>query len=117
MNPLISDIAVPFEGQSVKDRLLKTIATIPPNTVPNTLRVFIIREPFSDQYTLISQNGHSEEMEEDQAREWLATRGANEDLIQKAITQAWNFYSAMVLIKNPKNLVPVYDPLAPQISV
>lgn len=117
MNAFISDITVPSDGQPVKERILRAISTLPPNTVPNTLRVFLVREPFDDYYLLINQNGHSEEMDEESVRAWLAERGASEDLIQQSVTQAWNFYSAMVTIKNPRVPVPKYDPLAPQISL
>lgn len=96
---------------------MKAVAAMPPNTEPNTLRVFIIREPFDDYYLLINQNGHSEEMDEMQVREWLSERGALEELVDKVVAQAWNFYSAMCLIRNPKTPIPVYDPLSPQISV
>ena len=109
---------MPFsEGTSVKERLIKTIAAMPPNAVPNTLRVFLVREPFDDYYLLINQNGHSEEMDDEQVRAWLAERGANEELINAGITQAWNFYSAMVLITSPKQPVPVYDPLSPRLEM
>lgn len=111
---MISDITVPFaEGLSIRDRFLAHIKTIPPNTEPNTLRVFLVREPFDDYYMIILDNGQSEELEDEDVRAWLSMRGADEDLISRAITQAWNFYSAMVIIKNPKTPKLVYDPLDP----
>jgi hypothetical protein len=114
----ISDIALPFaEGESIRDRFLKQIKTLPPNNVPNTLRVFLVREPFDDYYLIVQDDGKSEELEEDAVRQWLADRGAEEELIQKSVDQAWNFYSAMVTIKNPRTpSKALADPLAPLLS-
>ena len=111
---VISDITVPFvDGLSIKQRLLAKIATLPPNTVPNTLRVFLVREPFDDFYQIVLDGGRSEELEEEATREWLIAHGAHEDLVQKAITQAWNFYSAAIMIPNPRFPKELTDPLVP----
>lgn len=114
----ISDITVPFaEGQSVRDRFLDAIKTLPPNDVPNSMVVYLVREPFDDFYLIVQENGRSEELEEDGVRQWLADRGAGEELIQRSVDQAWNFYSARVLIMNPRTPAKVLlDPLAPNLS-
>lgn len=111
---VITDITVPFvEGATIKERILARIAKLPANTVPNTLRVFLVREPFDDFYQIVLDGGQSEELEEPETRDWLAAHGADEELIHKAITQAWNFYSAAILIKNPKFPKSLTDPLVP----
>jgi hypothetical protein len=114
----ISDIAVPFvDGVTVRERILKQIKTLPPNNVPNTLRVFLVREPFDDFYLIVQDDGKSEELEEDDVRQWLKDRGAEEELIQRSVDQAWNFYSAQVSIKNPRTPNKAFaDPLAPLLS-
>lgn len=114
----ISDIALPFvDGITVRERFVKQIRTLPPNNVPNTLRVFLVREPFDDYYLIMQDDGKSEELEEDDVRQWLKDRGADEELIQRSVDQAWNFYSAMVTITNPKTpSKALEDPLAPRLS-
>lgn len=114
----VSDIAVPFvEGITVRERILRQIKTIPPNNVPNSLRVFLVREPFDDFYLIVQDDGKSEELEEDDVRQWLKDRGADEELIQRSVDQCWNFYSASLTIMNPKTPArAVLDPLAPQLS-
>jgi hypothetical protein len=114
----ISDIAVPFvDGITVRERFIKQIKTLPPNDKPNTMRVFLVREPFDDFYLIMQDDGKSEELEEDDVRQWLKDHGAEEELIQKSVDQAWNFYSAMVIIKNPKTpSKTLLDPLAPNLS-
>lgn len=99
---IISDIMVPFaEGASIKESLLAQHKMLPPCADPNVLRVFIVRAPFDDFYDLVLDNGQTEELEDAEARQWLQERGADEDLINKAITQAWNFKSALIHIRNP----------------
>ena len=114
----ISDIAVPFsEGASIKDTLLAQHRMLPPNAEPNSLRVFIVREPFDDFYNLVLDNGQTEELDEETARLWLSERGADEDLVNRVITQAWNFKSAICLIKNPVLPKTVFRPEAPKLTL
>jgi hypothetical protein len=114
----ISDIAVPFvDGTTVRERILRQIKALPPHNVPNTLRVFLVREPFDDFYLIVQDDGKSEELEEDDVRQWLKDRGADEELVQKSVDQTWNFYSAQVIIKNPRTpSKALEDPLAPRLS-
>lgn len=115
---IISDIAVPFgAGLTIKESLLAQHRFLPPNNVPNTLRVFIVREPFDDFYTMVLDNGQTEEMDEEGTRIWLAERGADDDLVDAAITQAWNFKSALVTIKNPIIPKQQFRPEAPQLTL
>jgi hypothetical protein len=117
-NNIVSDIGVPFSTgqQSVRERFLAKIKLMPPNTEPNTIRVFLVREPFDDFYLIVMDDGKSEELEEDDVRKWLTERGADEDLVQRSVDQAWNFYSAAVIIRNPRTPPKVYDPVAPNIE-
>lgn len=115
---IISDIAIPFaDGISIKESLLAQHKHLPPNTEPNTMRVFIVREPFDDFYNLVLDNGQTEELDEDATRLWLAERGADEELVNKVITQAWNFKSAICIIKNPVTPRQVFRPEAPKLTL
>lgn len=115
---IISDIALPFaEGASIKEALLAQHKKFPPNDVPNSLRIFIVREPFDDFYTMVMDNGQTEEFDEDGTREWLIERGADEDLMNKAIIQAWNFKSAILHIHNPKSPKQSFRPEAPKLNL
>lgn len=114
---IIGDIGLGVSaGPTLKERLLALHKTLPPNDVPNSLRVYIVREPFDDYYTLVTDNGYSEELEDLETRAWLEVRGASEDLIKSVMDQAWNFNRAICLIKNPKQVVEVQSPLAPRIT-
>ena len=117
MSNIISDITLPFvQGQTIRDRFLAKAKAAPPNTVPNSLRVFLIREPFDDFYLIYLDDGKSEEMEEMDVRQWMADRGAEEDLIDRAVNQARNFYSASVIIPNPRTPPKIFDPVEPNIE-
>jgi len=114
---VIGDIGLGVtEMPSLKDRMLALHRTLPPNDVPNSLRVFIVREPFDEYYTLVLDNGYTEEFEDLETRAWLGARGADEELVNKVMTQAWNFYRALCIIKNPKPVVESQSPLAPRIT-
>lgn len=104
------------EGQSMKDRYLAVFRSLPPNDVPNSLRVFVVREPFDEYYSLVLDNGYSEEFEDLETRAWLHEHGATEDQIKQVMDQAWNFYRALCLIHNPRQVVEVQSPLAPKIT-
>jgi len=117
MSVTVGDIGLgTFEGPTMKERLLAQQKMMPPNDIPNSMRVFVVREPFDDFYTLVTDNGYSEELEDLEARAWLAARGADEELVQKVMTQAWNFYRAVCLIKNPKQPQEAVSPLAPRLT-
>lgn len=74
-----------------------------PKSVPLTaLHVVIKHEIFSDFFTLRLDNGHTEELEPDEAREWFKARGAKMDAVEKALDHAWNFKRAEFYITEPK---------------
>jgi len=66
------------------------------------LHVVLTREPFIDYFTIILDNGYTEELEAEDCRTWFRERGANMDAIEKALDQCWNFYRSEVNIRNPK---------------
>jgi hypothetical protein len=67
------------------------------------LHVVINREMFSTFYLLTTPaDGFSEELELEEVREWFKQRGANMDVIEDALTMAWNFLRAEVLIEKPR---------------
>lgn len=74
-----------------------------PKNVPLTaLHVVIKHEIFSDFFMLILDNGHSEELEPEDARAWFKARGAKTDAVEKALDHAWNFKLAEFYIAEPK---------------
>jgi hypothetical protein len=74
----------------------------PKGVLPTALHVIIKREIFADFFTLVLDNGHSEELEPDEARAWFKQRGANMDAVEKALDHAWNFKRSEFYIQNPK---------------
>jgi hypothetical protein len=63
------------------------------------LLVIITREPFSDYFTLHLPNGHTEELEPDEARKWFKDHGVNDDEgLEHCLDMCWNFYKHEVLI-------------------
>lgn len=75
---------------------------VSPTTTPQGLHVEIEREPFMEWFTFKLSNGHTEDLEPDEARTWFRDRGANMEAVEKALDYAWNFYHAEVYIANPK---------------
>ena len=114
---LIGDIGLSVpEGMTQKDVYIAEYKALPPNTVPNSLRIFIVREPFDEWYTLIMDNGQTEELEDLETRAFLVARGADEDNLKQTMDQAWNFYRAICMISNPKQVVETLSPIAPRIT-
>lgn len=115
---IISDISAPLvEGVSFRDSFVAQFKKLPPCTDPNVLRVFLAREPFDDFYLIVLDNGQTEELDDPETRAWLKARGADEDLINASITQAWNFKSAMLHIKNPIAPKQEFRPEAPRLTL
>lgn len=58
---------------------------------------------FSEFYTLTTPvDGYTEELEIEDVRLWFKQRGANMHVVEEALTQAWNFLRAEVIIIKPK---------------
>ena len=70
---------------------------------------------WSDFFTLVMDNGHTEELEPEELREWFRVRGADMDKMEKVYDQAWNFRRAEVLIENPREPKRTALPYAPNI--
>jgi len=69
------------------------------------LTVNITREAWSDYFCLELDNGHSEELEPEDARSWFRVRGADMEVVDKALDHCWNFYRSNVEISNPRSPV------------
>jgi len=64
----------------------------------SAMLIQVRREPFSPYYQLIMPNGNSEEILCEDIYEWFRLRGAKAEVIEKAIDEAWNFYSVDILV-------------------
>lgn len=115
---IITDISAPLNlGQPIREALLAQHKFLPPCTDKTVLRVFVIREPFDDMFLLVLDDGQTEELEDAETRQWLADRGASEDLINEGLTQAWNFKSALLHIKNPIRIRTEVRPETPRLNL
>lgn len=87
--------------------------------LPRQLRVKIEREPFMDFFVLKLDNGHSEELEPEEIREWFRVRGANLDVIEKVLDEAWNwppsYKDVYVVINNYKEPPQLNKAIQPRI--
>lgn len=77
----------------------------PKNLNANAVHAIILHEIYSDFFKIVQDNGHSEELEPEEARKWFQERGANMDAVEKALDHAWNFRRAEFYIQNPKTPV------------
>ena len=75
------------------------------------LTIHLRREPGLEWFLLQVSDGSSEELDPDDTREWFRLRGANMDVVEKALDYCWNFYRASIVIKAPRK--PVRSPLEP----
>ena len=109
------DVAVPSLEAQV-DAVVKRLASIKakakevadlapiPGVVqkPAPLRVVITREMFDDWATITLDDGTTENLEPDELRLWFRIRGANMEVVEKALDYCWNFRKSIVVIGNPK---------------
>lgn len=87
----------------------------PEPKLSTALHVLILREMWGDFFTLILDNGHTEELDPEETRAWFKVRGANMDVIEKVLDQVWNFQRAEVEIAHPKEPKVVRLPYSPNI--
>lgn len=66
------------------------------------LHVVITREPWTDFFVITLDNGHTEELEPDDTRQWFRERGADMDKFEKVLDQVWNFQRAEAIIDNSR---------------
>jgi len=78
-------------------------------------QIKITREPWSDYFSISLPNGHSEELEVEETREWFRTHGADMDKIETVLDHVWNFGSAEVLVKNFRSPPALRSSHGPQI--
>jgi hypothetical protein len=74
------------------------------NPLPPLL-VKITREPGLESYTFTLPDGSTEDLEPEEALEWFRLRHVGRmdvDLIERALDDCWNFYSAEILVENPR---------------
>jgi hypothetical protein len=81
--------------------------------IAQPITVNLRREPYCDWFIFQIDDGSSEELDPDDAREWFKQRGANMDVVEKALDYCWNFYKATITIKSPRK--PRRSPLEPTI--
>lgn len=77
--------------------------------------ITITREPFSDYFVLTLSNGHTEELEVEETREWFRVHGADMGKMETALDHVWNFGRAVVVVKNFRSPESLRHPNAPQI--
>jgi len=75
------------------------------NEAPKSFTFFVTRTPWTDFFTIYlidlktgKPNGQSEELDVDETVEWFKSRGANADLLEKALDHIWNFAKGAVEI-------------------
>ena len=69
---------------------------------PPGLHVLLTREPFTDFFVITLDNGHSEELEVEDCKEWFRVRGADMDKMDKLFDHVWNFSRGEAIIDNPR---------------
>ncbi len=72
------------------------------STPSNNLNITIVRPMFSEFFTLILEDGQTEELDPEELRAWFKVRGADMDKLEKVFDHVWNFSRANVTIANPK---------------
>ena len=93
----------------------ETPAALPVTQKYDGLHVRLFRAMWSDYFTLVLDNGQSEELEPEELREWFRSRGADMAKMEKVFDTTWNFGRAEVVIKNPKEPKVTKLPYAPDI--
>lgn len=79
------------------------------------MRVRLTRIPYGSFVTLTLDDGASEDLEPDDAKEWFRVRGANMLAVEEALDYVWNFYETEFLIQKPKRPPQVVSRLTPRI--
>lgn len=87
----------------------------PKSKSDNRLCVVITRPMWCEFFTLHLENGHTEELDPDEIRNWFKVRGADMDKMEKVFDHVWNFGKAEAAIKNPKTPPDTRLPYAPNI--
>jgi hypothetical protein len=67
--------------------------------IPGKLKLLITRQPYDDSYSILLPNGSEEYVPTDKAERILFMYGVKDP--EKILTHVWNFYSALVYVKDP----------------
>ena len=65
------------------------------------LTVHVTREYGLEWFELKLDDGTSEELDPDETRAWFKARGANMDVVEKALDYVWNFGRSTIVIRSP----------------
>ncbi len=87
----------------------------PEPKLTEALHVVILREMWGEFFTLVMDNGQTEELDPEEVRTWFKVRGADMDKIEKVLDHVWNFGRAEAEIENPKEPPVTKLPYAPDI--
>lgn len=81
--------------------------------VGQPVRVLILRPAGEPCFTLVLDNGYTEELEPDDCRKWFKDHGVTEELrLENALDMAWNFYEHRIKIDHfqmPQVRHPAYE--------
>jgi len=67
-----------------------------------SLIIQVLREPYIELFTLVFENGESEELEPEEARDFFKKIGADMYEVERALDYCWNFYNVTIVVDNPK---------------
>ena len=67
--------------------------------IPGKLKLRITRTPYDDSYSIFLPNGSEEYVVTSKAEQILTMYGVKDP--EKILVHTWNFYSALVYVKNP----------------
>ena len=86
------------------------------------LIVQLYRPQFDPCYTIVMPDGTSEELDDEECREWFKVRGADMLQVEKSMDYAWNLctgpnstYTCAVRINNPKIPASKFGTLTPKV--
>jgi len=71
----------------------------------HSLLVKVTRQPFEEWFKLDLPGGHTEELDPEETREFFRVRGADMDMVEKALDHCWNLYHVNIEIMKPKSVV------------
>lgn len=88
--------------------------SVPAAGTPMTVQVY--REAYSDFYVLTLPNGHTEELEIEEVRQWFKEHGADMDVVEKGLDYVYNFRHAEIEIRNFRVPRTLLHPHAPKLD-
>lgn len=82
------------------------------------VRVRLTRQPFMDEFTIHLPNGHTEELDPDETRQWFYDHGVSKkssEALEKLLDECWNFYESAVTIESYREPVKPFPGYQPQV--